>query len=103
MLNLKVKYYVEYSINSKEKSTRSIHKERITKDLYEFYKEHIGYEFNKSDYIKRIERVYIINDIDVNEELNDIFHKISYVKNHVDNDIYDEFKNKIIDDLNGLK
>lgn len=102
MNNTKVGYYVEYSIKSKESSKFSIHKERVTKDLYEFYKENLGYEIDNSDHITRIDGVYILNNIDVDEELNEIFNRISHVKKHVNNEIYEEFKSKIIDDLEGL-
>lgn len=99
MLNPEVEYYVEYWIENKDGSRCHNYSKRITEDQYDFYKDKIGYEMDHVDMIKRIERVYILNDIDVNKELREIIDKLNQIENRVDNDTFDTFTQEVLDYL----
>lgn len=97
MINPEVRYYVEYRIENKDGAGSHTYSKRITKDQYDFYKCKVGLEIDHVDYIKRIERVYILNDIDVNKELCEIIDKMDDIKGRVDNDTFEAFKCEMLD------
>lgn len=99
MLNPEVEYYVEYRIENKDVTGSHTYSRRITKEQYDFYKDKIGYETDHIDMIKRIESVYILNDIDVNKELCEIIDQLNQIENRVDNDTFETFTQEIIDYL----
>ena len=99
MLNPEVEYYVEYCIENRDGAGSYTYSRRITREQYDFYKDKVGYEIDYSNDIKRIERVYILNDIDVNRELCEIIDQLNQIENRVDNDTFETFTQEILDYL----
>lgn len=97
MNNLEVRYYVEYSIKDKESLRCSKHRDEVTKDQYDFYKCKVGLKIDHLDYIKQVEDVYVLNDIDVNKELCEIIDKMDEIERRVDNETFEAFKREILD------
>ena len=99
MINPEVVYYVEYRIENKDGSCGHTYSRRITREQYDFYKDKIGYEIDDPNYVQRIERVYILNDLDVNKELREIIDQLNQIENCVDNDTFDTFTQEVLDYL----
>lgn len=97
MNNLEVRYYVEYRIENKDGTRSHTHSKQVTKDQYDFYKCKVGLKIDHLDYIKQVEDVYVLNDIDVNKELCEMIDKMDEIERRVDNETFEAFKREVLD------